>query len=55
MDSKDQTKLKELSSKVPEIDEKLNKIIKDLKHMNLDDIKEKLKSLSQIIEMKSDH
>jgi len=36
-------KIKDLIEKMPEIDEKMNKVSKELKNLNLEDMKDKLK------------
>jgi hypothetical protein len=43
-------KLKDLIVRIPEFDEKMNRILKDLKNLNLEDIRNNLKQLQLLFD-----
>jgi hypothetical protein len=52
--TKELNRLRELTNKIPELEEMLNKILKDLKALNLGELKDKLKELQRLISEKAD-
>lgn len=52
--TKELNRLKELTNKIPELEDMLNKILKDLKGLNLGELKDKLKELERMIGEKAD-
>jgi DNA-binding transcriptional MerR regulator len=52
--TKELNRLKELTNKIPELEDMLNKILKDLKGLNLGELKDKLKELEKLINEKAD-
>lgn len=52
--TKELNRLKELTNKIPELEDMLNKILKDLKGLNLGELKDKLKELERLISEKAD-
>ena len=52
--TKELNRLKELTNKIPELEDMLNKIMKDLKGLNLGELKDKLRELEKLINEKAD-
>jgi hypothetical protein len=52
--SKELNRLKELTDKIPGLEEMLNKIMKDLKELNLGEIRERLTNLEKALVGKAD-